>query len=153
MLRILMLDLRTMNEDRFTQALQDYFSTHRGGRGSTADFQRVIERHLGIPMDWFFREWLDRTELPTYKVAWKTEPRGDGTWRTLLRVDQSGVGDDFQMYVPVTLDLGGGRVARMRVLVKGPHTETELAPMPAEPKKLVFNDLHGVLANVKMTGW
>lgn len=153
MLRILMLDLRTMNEDRFTQTLQDYVGAYRGGRGSTADFQRVVERHLGIPMDWFFREWLDGTGIPTYKVAWKAEPTAAGSWTTHLRVDQSGVPDDFQMYVPVTLDLGGGRIARMRVLVKGPHTETDLPAMPAEPKKLVFNDLHGVLANVKMTGW
>ena len=57
------------------------------------------------------------------------------------------------MYVPVTLDLGKDRVARFRVKVKGPLTEIELPAVPAEPKKVTFNDLEGVLAEVKTGGW
>ena len=34
-----------------------------------------------------------------------------------------------------------------------PVTELELPPVPAEPKKVTFNDLEGVLAEVKTTGW
>ena len=70
-----------------------------------------------------------------------------------MRVLQANVPDDFQMYVPVTLDLGKDRVARLRVKVRGPRTEIDLPPMPAEPKNLRFNDLDGVLAEVKMEDW
>jgi hypothetical protein len=44
-------------------------------------------------------------------------------------------------------------VARVRVKVTGASSVLELPPMPAEPKAVKFNDLEGVLADVKMVGW
>jgi hypothetical protein len=58
-----------------------------------------------------------------------------------------------QMYVPVTLELDNGQVARTRVKVRSATSEIELALMPSKPKGLKFNDLDGVLAEVKMVGW
>jgi hypothetical protein len=69
-------------------------------------------------------------------------------------VEQHNVPEDFQMYVPVTVDLGDDRVARFRVKVRGPTSEIELpVVLPAKPKAIRFNDLDGVLAEVKMVGW
>jgi len=74
MLRMLMLDLKTMNEDRFTLMMQDFYKSYQGKRASTADFRRIVERHTGADMGWFFDEWVDGTALPTYRVAYRTEP-------------------------------------------------------------------------------
>jgi hypothetical protein len=57
------------------------------------------------------------------------------------------------MYVPVTVDLGQNRQGRYRVNVRGPETEIVLPLMPAEPKGLKFNDLEGVLCEVRMVSW
>jgi hypothetical protein len=70
-----------------------------------------------------------------------------------LQVFQEGVPDDFKMYVPVTLDLGNGQEGRFRVKVQGPKSEIDLPILPAKPKGLRFNDLYGVLAEVKMVDW
>jgi Peptidase family M1 domain len=153
MLRVLLLDLNTMQEDRFTGMMQDYYRTYRGRRASTADFQRVVERAVGIPMDWFFQEWVYGTAIPTYRVAWKSESAGNGHYRVRLRVKQEGVPPDFEMYVPLTVDLGGGREARLRVRVTGASSEIALPLLPAEPRGLTFNALDGVLCQVKMEGW
>jgi len=153
MLRVLMLDLQTVNEDRFTQMMQDYYRTYRGQRASTADFQRVVEQYAGISMDWFFKEWVYGIGIPSYRVAYRTEPAEGGKYRVRLRVTQDNVPDDFEMYVPVTVDFGGGREARLRVKVAGPSSEITLPLMPMEPKGLTFNALDGVLAEVKMVGW
>ena len=153
MLRILMLDLKTMNEDRFTGMMQAFYRTYEGRRASTDDFRKVVEKHTGTDMRWFFDQWVHSTDIPTYRVAHRTEPAADGQFRVRLKVRQEGVPDDFQMFVPVTLDLGKDRVARVRVKVKGPVSEIELPPMPAEPRNIKFNDLEGVLAEVKSAGW
>lgn len=153
MLRIMMLDLKTMSENRFTETMQDFYATYEGKRASTADFRAVVERHMGLDMGWFFTEWVEGSAIPSYRVAYRTEPGQDGQFRVRLQVEQAGVPDDFLMYVPVTLDLGQDRVARVRVKVKGPRSEVELPPMPAAPKSLKFNDLEGVLAEVKMVDW
>jgi hypothetical protein len=80
-------------------------------------------------------------------------PADNGQYLVKLQVAQANVPEDFQMYVPVTLDLGNDRIARLRVKVRGPKSEIDLPLMPAEPKALKFNDLDGVLAEVKMVDW
>ena len=153
MLRILMLDLKTMNEDRFTQTMQDFYRTYQGKRASTADFRRVVEQHTGADMGWFFNQWIYGVAIPTYKVATRTEKMSDGQYRVRLQVQQEDVPESFLAYVPVTVDLGKDRVARVRVKVTGARSELELPLMPAEPKNIKFNDLEGVLADVKSVGW
>jgi hypothetical protein len=149
MLRIMMVDLRTMNEDRFTRMMQEFYATHRGGRASTADFQRVAEKHMNMPLDWFFDQWVHGTAVPTYRAAYETSPLPDGTVKMTVKVVQENVPDSFQAYVPVTVDLGGDRVLRTRIKVTGRETSVDLPPLPGQPKKFTFNDLEGVLAVVR----
>ncbi len=70
-----------------------------------------------------------------------------------LRVDTAGVPEDFLVYLPVTVELDRDRVARPRVKVTGRRTELDLPLMPAQPRNVRFNDLEGVLAEVKTVSW
>ena len=153
MLRVLLLDLKSMNEDRFTKVMRTYYTSYRGRSASTADFQHVAEQVVGQPLGWFFDEWIYRSDIPTYEVAWKAEDSADGKVQVTLRVRQESVPPDFLMYVPVTLDLGNKQVARLRVKVTGAESEITLPPMPAKPKSVRFNDMDGVLAEVKEVAW
>src|SRR5205807_573374 len=94
MLRTLMLDLGTMKEDRFTETMRDYYRTFRDRQATTDDFRSVVERHAGIPMGWFFDEWVRGTAVPTYHVAWKSEPAAGGKYAIRLRVSQEHVPAD-----------------------------------------------------------
>jgi hypothetical protein len=153
MIRILMLDLRTVKEDAFTGMMRAYYGAHRGGVASTASFRAAVERQLGADLGWFFDEWVYGTAIPTYRVAYRAEPVAGGKWRVRLRVRQENVPDDFRMLVPYSIDFGDNRSARLRVDVRGPVTEVELPLFPLEPKGLRFNELEGVLAEVKMEKW
>jgi hypothetical protein len=104
-------------------------------------------------MRWFFDQWVEGTAIPTYRLATRTEGGGDGQYQVRLRVRQEGVPEDFQMYVPVTVDLGKDQFARYRVKVKGPVSEITLPPVSARPRDIKFNDLDGVLAEVKTEDW
>lgn len=154
MLRMLTLDLQTMKEDRFTNIMREFYRTYHDSRASTEDFRRVVERNVGADMGWFFNQWVYSAAVPTYRVAWRSEPQGDGTFRVRLRVQQEKVPDDFMMYVPVTVDLGGNRLARARVRIAGPSSEILLPlALPSQPRSVKFNDMQGVLAEVKTTSW
>jgi len=153
MLRIMMLDLKTMNEDRFTETMREFYGTYQGKRASTEDFRRIAEKHIGADLGWFFDQWIYGTEIPKYRVAYRSDPAENGQYRVKLKVLQENVAEDFQMYVPVTMDLSNGQVARVRVKVRGPKSDIELPLMPSKPKGLKFNDLDGVLAEVNMVDW
>jgi len=153
MLRILMLDLGGMRDDLFTETMQDFYQSFRGRRATTEDFQRIVEKHAGIPMDWFFDEWVRGTAIPTYHVAWTAQPRPDGRYTVRMRVTQEHVPHDFRMSVLVSADLGQNRFAHFRVFVTGDQTEYASPLLPAAPKAITFNELHSVMADVKTERW
>jgi hypothetical protein len=152
MLRNMALDLRTMSDDRFGTMLRDFYETYRGRRASTRDFQRVVERHFGASMDWFFQQWVERTAIPTYVLSWHTAPIASGRHRLRLRVRQEDVPDDFFMPVPLLVELEGGDEALLRLNVRGPLTDTEVE-LPAVPRRLELNPLESVLAQVRTERW
>jgi aminopeptidase N len=152
MLRNMLLDTRTMSEDRFIATMQDFYTTYRGKRATTDDFQKVVERHVGQPMDWFFNEWVYGTAVPTYTFSWTTEPDSSGTGiAARLRVRQNDVPDAFAMYVPVLIKFDQGE-ALVRMLVRGPTSETRIR-LPAQPQAMQLNPLESVLAEVKTEEW
>jgi peptidase M1-like protein len=154
MLRILMLDLKTMSEDRFTAGMREFYQTYKGGRASTLDFQRQMEKSSNADLSWFFGQWVYGTDIPTYKWAWRADPADGGKYKVRLRVVSERVPPSFLAYVPVTIDLGGDQVARLRVRVTGDTTAVELpVTLPAGPKGVKFNDLDGVLADTKEVTW
>ena len=77
-------------------------------------------------LGWFFDQWIYGTEIPTYRVAHTTEPAENCQFRVKLTVRQQNVSENFQMYVPVTLDLGNDRVARVRVKITGSMSQIDL---------------------------
>jgi hypothetical protein len=153
MLRILTLDLPTMNEDKFSGIMREFYQSFQGRRASTDDFRQVVERQVKTDMRWFFDQWVDGTAIPTYRVSSTTVAADGGQYQVKLKVKQEGVPEGFQMYVPVTLELAKGQLFRYRVKVKGPVSEITLPAVPAKPKSVKFNDLEGVLAEVKTESW
>ena len=149
MLRVLMLDLKTMNEDRFTETMQDFYRSTRAagldrrlppGGGATA----------GADMGWFFDQWVYAARRPDLPGGVSSEPR-----RAVPGAAAGAAGavpESFLMYVPVTLELGkdGGPGAGEG---DGAPTRIELPPCPPKPKTVRSTISEGVLAEVKMVDW
>ena len=149
MLRNMLIDLNTMNDDKFIEILRDFYMTYRGKDASTEDFKKVVENHVGTDMDWFFDQWIFGTDLPTYRFSHSTTERSDGKYIVNCRVIQEDVPDNFKMYVPMTIRFKGDKFFRLRVLIDKPVTEFALPPLSLKPERIIFNDLNSVLAKVK----
>jgi hypothetical protein len=153
MLRNLMINLRTMDEDVFITTMQDFYQHYRGRRASTRDFQRVVEQHLGVDMTWFFEEWLQGTAIPTYIFSWQAEPTQGGHYTVRLRVRQEDAPPGFMMPVPLKIGFADTTLhAFVRIKITGPETEASF-DLPAEPTRLELNPLESVLADVKEEDW
>ncbi len=152
MLRNLMLNLRTMNEDAFTAMMQEFYTSYRGRRATITDFEQVVERHMDLPMEWFFRQWVYGTAVPTYTLSWRADQRSDGEYLLQVRVRQEGVPEDFIMPVPLVMVFADSGRALVRVNVRGPVTEAKLRAR-AKPARLELNPFESVLAEVKHERW
>ena len=149
MLRNLMMDYDTKSDDRFFKMMADFVETYRGTNASTADFQAIVEKHMGEDMDWFFKQWVYGMEIPTYNFSYNTEETPEGKYVVKCEITQENVSKDFKMWVPVLLDFGGDQYAVLRLLVDKPVNKFELPKAPLMPKKVTLNPAHAVLCEVK----
>ncbi|PWB71562.1 hypothetical protein C3F09_07690 [candidate division GN15 bacterium] len=149
MLRNLFVDLESMREDRFVNLMKEFYSTYVGKDPSTDDFKRLVEKHAGIDMTWFFDQWVYGDDIPTYNFSYQIKPGADsGKFQAELRIEQRDVPSDFKMYVPLEIEYGPGQKQYVRLFIDRPVIDIPLG-LPAKPKKLKLNPFMSVLADVK----
>lgn len=149
MLRNMLLDNKTMNEERFYNMMRDFYSTYYGKTASTEDFKEIVDKHTGTDMGWFFKQWVYGTEIPTYRFGYETNQTAEGKYKVTCSVKQENVSADFQMIVPIKIVLKGDRFVRLRYMIKGLESKIDLPLLPEEPEEIIFNDLNSVLCEVK----
>ncbi len=117
MLRALMSDPKTGSDERFFTMLRDFLAAYRGQNPSTRDFIRHAEKYMTPDMDiernhrldWFFADWILGIGIPTYRMDFTTRRLGPKKFVTQGMIGQSGVGQDFEMPVPILLMYDAGR--------------------------------------------
>lgn len=153
MLRNMLLDIKTMDDERFASLMRDFYARYAGRSASTEDFRRVAQRYAGEDLGWFFDQWVYRADVPTYRFASRTQRTPEGKYQVTCRVEQRDVPADFRMPVPIRIDFEDGRFTWVRILVQSPTAEFELPLMDLAPKAMVFNDLESVLCRVENVKW
>ncbi len=117
MLRMMLWDGGAKEPDaRFVALMKDFAQSFAGREGTAADFQRVAERHMVPALDlagdgtlgWFFRQWVEGTEIPRFRLDLATVPEAGGL-RVRGTVRQEEVGPDFRVILPLYLENGAGR--------------------------------------------
>lgn len=158
MLRMMMREPAAANPDqRFIAMMKELTTTYAGKSVTTADFQKVAERHL-VPalnatgngkLDWFFNQWVHGTEIPRYASELKVEKGEGDQWRITGQVRQQEVGESFRALVPLQVELGKNEVATIGLLpMKGAMTlpVNVQVKLPKKPRKALVNAHGEVLA-------
>lgn len=156
MLRMLMWDRKT-GDARFSDMLKDYVQTCYNRDATTADFKKVVEKHM-IPemnlggngnMDWFFNEWVYGTEIPHYKIDYTLTPADGGKCNLVCTVSQSNVDKAFKMRVPIYLDFKGQVVRLGSVVLNGNSASPEIrVTLPKTPTRVLLNGYEDVLCTM-----
>ena len=150
MLRMLLLDLETGEDERFRALMRGFMQNHVGGVASTRSFEAAVTAAFGEPMDWFFDQWVYGVDVPTYRPDLDVSPLRDAREPFVLHgtVRQEDVPPDFRMAVPIRLEFRDHEPILRRIRIDRPEVAVEI-PIPAEPTRIEFNHLHGVLARVR----
>ncbi len=148
MLRIMLRDFTTHDDQRFLALLRDFVTKYQGKRATTRDFERVASSCFREDISWFFRQWLYETSVPTYVYDYGVETRGRN-YLVSLNVEQREVTPNFRAWIPVTIRFEDGKSKTTRVDMSGRQKTFLLGPHKVRPERLVFNDYYGVLARVR----
>ncbi len=158
MLRTLMWDDKAKNPDvNFIAMMHDFTATYGGRSATTADFQKVVERHMVRAMnatgdgrmDWFFNQWVYGTDAPRYVADLKAEKTSGDEYRIHGQVTQQGVPKDFHALIPVQIDFGKNEVTRIGLVGMTGEATVPIdlkLKLPKAPKRVVVNAFGEILA-------
>lgn len=142
MLRRLLKDA-TGSDQALVEVLRDLLRSNQGGVISTDDFAAAVARRAPGDWSWFFEQWVERADIPTYR--WSVQIAGN---TATLKVRQTGVPAGFRMPVPVRVEMADGTSVERTVMVDEPEESFPLE-FDARPKSVSFNPEYAVLAKMK----
>ncbi|GAB4222974.1 MAG: hypothetical protein Kow0062_22100 [Acidobacteriota bacterium] len=136
MLRSLFRD-RFDSDEPFWQMLRNLIGEGEYRRIGTEEFRRHAEQALGMPLDWFWDQWIYGTGIPT--VVWhaRRERTEDG-WKVIVEAEQQDA--EFRLLVPVYVDIRGGGVTRRMLEFEGRRAQVEIGlPKGRRPRRIELN--------------
>ena len=157
MLRMMMQEGGPDPDRAFKAMMGDFVKTWSGKNPSTSDFQAVVERHMTRDMnlagdgtlDYFFKQWVYGTDVPTLTSSLEATDSGGGKYRITGTITQAGVPADFRTRVPIYLDFGNDKTARLGNLALTGATTTKVnveVALPQKPRRVFINGYHDVLS-------
>lgn len=133
----------TGSDRALVDVLRDVQKTHQGAVASTADLAAAVARRAPGDWSWFFEQWVERAEIPTWR--WSATLNGNAA---TLKVRQSDVSPGFRMSVPVRVEMADGASVERFVMVDEPE-ESFTLDLEGKPKSVTFNPDYAVLAKMK----
>ena len=155
MLRMAMHDHKT-GDQVFSAMMTDFANTYAGKNASTADFQRIVEKHAPPEvrltkdgkMDWFFQQWVYGTDVPKQVSSINVTDIGGGKYKVAGTVTQAEVGEGFVSVVPIYVHFDKSSYMKLaKIVMIGNQTkpvEFEIA-LPKKPQKIAINSMYDVL--------
>lgn len=160
MLHYLLTDPKTGNGEAFFAMMKDFVNQYRDGAASTEDFLRVANEHFAkspiardyglSDLNWFFRQWVYETELPSYQMEYHFQDQPDGKVLMTGTVTQTNAPANWFMVLPVALSFGGKQVFYTSVYANGPSAQFAIK-LTSRPTKVELDPQHWILSEKTST--
>ncbi len=155
MLHFLFTDPQTGAGDAFFVMMKDFVERYRNKVASTEDFMQVAGEHFAKTqnaqkyklknLNWFFRQWVYETDLPSYAMTYTFQDQTDGSCLISGTIMQENAPDDWAMILPVSFTFGENSFATSTVAAVGPKTNFSIK-LPRRPQKVELDPQKWVLS-------
>jgi aminopeptidase N len=147
MLHFLFTDPQTGNGQPFFDMMSDFVKKKTDGAASTENFFSVVNAHVEstplarkfgyTDLQWFYRQWVLQSYLPSYRFDYHTEDQPDGSVLLKGTLFQEGLPDNEKWFMPLPLDIRfpGGKTAHGTIAASGKETPVNLK-LPMRPEKV-----------------
>jgi aminopeptidase N len=131
---------RVMGDEKFFAGIRDYYRTHRDRNASTDDLRKVMEFHAGLPLGWFFRQWIFEPGHPVYEATWRWD---ESEKQVSLKIRQRQDGALFRMPLDVEFDLG--KAKRREVVEMKDREQVMTVKLDEKPRAVAIDPDEWVL--------
>jgi hypothetical protein len=160
MLHLLFTDSATGDGQPFFDMMKDFVNKHRGAAATNESFREVVNQHFPKTplaarynlkdLNWFFNQWVYQTALPSYRLEYRLEDAGEGSFFVNYTLFQDGTPGDWLMFLPLKLQFAQGRSSLTTVHVQGPQT-TGRIKVPSRPSSVELDPELWVLSEKTTT--
>jgi hypothetical protein len=140
-----LLRAKSGDDELFEAVLADFARDFRRRQASTADFVATLARRAPADWSWFFAQWIDAPEIPTWEWSWRQSPAAGGGAAVEIELEQRGAPAGFRMPVTVEMVLADGERAHAHLLVDEPAERWTLSA-PGRVRKVLLDPELAVLA-------
>ena len=115
--------------DTFWTGIREYYSRYRNQNASTDDFRQVMERAAGVPLSWFFDQWLNRPGMPALKGEWRYDAAAKQVLIELTQT-QDGAAYRLPLEIAVAAESGQRRIERVDLVERAGRFSLAAATAP-----------------------
>lgn len=119
-----------IGQPAFADGLRGFWNKHVYGQAAWADLQAAFERTADRDLDWFFRQWLERSGAPRLSLGAHSVEQVPGGYRTRIEILQPVTGYRFKL--PVLLATASGS-QQQEIVISDSLTRVEFIT-PAKPR-------------------
>lgn len=138
-----------VGQEKFARLLDTYVALRqKSGQGvPTSRFQELAEDICGAPLGWFFKQWVDRKDLPRLELEEVVVTKDTDGWRIQGRLLQTGK-SIFRLPIELAIDTIYGR-KKQELWIERKSVDFDLRTHD-EPQGLMVDPDYKVLKSQKM---
>jgi len=133
-----------VGDQKFDQAMRDFYAQFAGKSATVDDFREVVEKDYGQKLTWFFSQWLDSTGAPEFKTKYTIYRLGNNKgFRVVGQIAQDL--DLFRMPVELKIDTDG-KTETKRIDVTGTDSPFSVDTF-GRPRRISIDPQNWLLKN------
>jgi Peptidase family M1 domain/TPR repeat len=133
-----------VGDQKFDQAMRDFYTQFAGKSATVDDFREVVEKDYGQKLTWFFSQWLDSTGAPEFKTKYTIYRLGNNKgFRVVGQIAQDL--DLFRMPVELKIDTDG-KTETKRIDVTGTDSPFSVDTF-GRPRRISIDPQNWLLKN------
>jgi aminopeptidase N len=125
----------TIGTDQFWTGIREYYRRYRDQNASTDDFRQVMEQAAGVPLSWFFEQWLTRPGMPSLRGSWRYDA---GAKRIAIDLAQTQTGAAYRLPLEIGIVSAPGQTRVERAELKAASGQFTFAS-DVEPVSVVVD--------------
>lgn len=129
--------------ETFWNGIRLYYQRHMNGLASTDDLRRVMEQVSGQDLSWYFRQWLNRSGVPSVEGTWRYDAAAK---QVVATVRQTQAGEPYRFTLGIGVAQAAGALPRVQQVQVTDRETTVRIAAEAEPSAVVLDPGVGLLA-------
>jgi aminopeptidase N len=125
----------TIGTDQFWTGIREYYRRYRDQNASSDDFRQVMEQAAGVPLSWFFEQWLTRPGMPSLRGSWRYDA---GAKRIAIDLAQTQTGAAYRLPLEIGIVSAPGQTRVERAELKAASGQFTFAS-DVEPVSVVVD--------------